>query len=215
MEEKKFDANSIIGFLLLGAIMLWFMYTNQPEEQVPANTNAEQASTQNGENISNQNLLLSQPNVSDSIVNIETQKRLGNFAYSSTLNVASKGTTVIENELIKLTIANKGGQIIEALVKNYKSYDSLPLYIIKDANAAFNINFASTSNRIFNTEDLIFQPNLSKIGENTILSMKLKVSESNYLEYRYELKPNDYMIGFAVRSIGLSSILLMLQIIQI
>ena len=37
--------------------------------------------------------------------------------------------------------------------------------------------------------------------------MKLKVSESNYLEYRYELKPNDYMIGFAVRSIGLSSII--------
>jgi YidC/Oxa1 family membrane protein insertase len=207
MEEKKFDANSIIGFLLLGAIMLWFMYTNQPEEQVLANTNAEQASTQNGEHISNQNLLQSQPNVSDSIVNIEAQKRLGNFAYSSTLNVASKGTTVIENELIKLTIANKGGQIIEALVKNYKSYDSLPLYIIKDANAAFNINFASTSNRIFNTEDLIFQPNLSKNGENTILSMKLKVSESNYLEYRYELKPNDYMIGFAVRSIGLSSII--------
>ena len=30
MEEKKFDINSIIGFVLLGAIMLWWMYTNQP-----------------------------------------------------------------------------------------------------------------------------------------------------------------------------------------
>ena len=41
MEEKKFDANSIIGFLLLGAIMLWFMYTNKPEEQSEAIQNIE------------------------------------------------------------------------------------------------------------------------------------------------------------------------------
>ena len=30
MEEKKFDLNSLIGFVLLGAIMLWYFYTNQP-----------------------------------------------------------------------------------------------------------------------------------------------------------------------------------------
>ena len=30
MEEKKFDLNSAIGFVLLGAIMLWYLYSNQP-----------------------------------------------------------------------------------------------------------------------------------------------------------------------------------------
>jgi YidC/Oxa1 family membrane protein insertase len=30
MEEKKFDINSLIGFVLLGAIILWWMYSNQP-----------------------------------------------------------------------------------------------------------------------------------------------------------------------------------------
>ena len=30
MEEKKFDINSLIGFVLLGAIMIWYFYTNQP-----------------------------------------------------------------------------------------------------------------------------------------------------------------------------------------
>jgi len=54
---------------------------------------------------------------------------------------------------------------------------------------------------------LYFQPNVSKNGENTIVSMKLKVSESKFLEYRYELKPNDYMIDFSVRSQGLSNII--------
>jgi YidC/Oxa1 family membrane protein insertase len=37
--------------------------------------------------------------------------------------------------------------------------------------------------------------------------MKLKVSDSKFLEYRYEMKPNDYMVDFAVRSQGLNDII--------
>ena len=207
MEEKKFDANSIIGFLLLGAIMLWFMYTNQPEEQIEEATSTEEIATQEGFPGPTEGNLTTQTVVSDSLASIEAQKRLGSFAYSAGLNVKQEGTTVIENDLLKLTVANKGGQIVEALVKNYKSYDSLPLYLIKDANASFNLNFGTTSNRTFNTKDLVFQPNLTKNGENSVLSMRLKVSESNYLEYRYELKPNNYMVGFALRSVGLGSVI--------
>ena len=36
--------------------------------------------------------------------------------------------------------------------------------------------------------------------------MKLKVSGAKFLEYRYELKPNDYMFGITVRSQGLSDV---------
>ncbi|MDG2280381.1 MAG: membrane protein insertase YidC, partial [Flavicella sp.] len=198
---------SIIGFLLLGAIMLWFMYTNQPEEQIEEATSTEEVATQEGFPAPTEGNLTTQTVVSDSIASIEAQKRLGSFAYSAGLNVEQEGTTVIENDVLKLTVANKGGQIVEALVKNYKSYDSLPLYLIKDANASFNLNFGTTSNRTFNTKDLVFQPNLTKNGENSVLSMRLKVSESNYLEYRYELKPNNYMVGFAVRSVGLGSVI--------
>jgi len=40
-----------------------------------------------------------------------------------------------------------------------------------------------------------------------VLSLKLKVSDSQFLEYRYEMKPWDYMVGFTVRSQGLSSVI--------
>ena len=30
MEEKKFDLNTIIGFLLIGAILLFMLWQNQP-----------------------------------------------------------------------------------------------------------------------------------------------------------------------------------------
>jgi YidC/Oxa1 family membrane protein insertase len=111
----------------------------------------------------------------------------------------------LENDLLKLIISNKGGQIKEALLKNYVTYDSLPLYMIKDNNATFNINFGTSDNRTLNTKDLFFEPTLTKSGGNQVLSMKLKVSEGNFLEYRYVMKPTEYMVDFTVRSQGLSA----------
>ena len=207
MEEKKFDANSIIGFILLGAIMVWFMYTNQPEENLEEAQNTEQQEVVNQKIVENPTIETATTIVSDSLALAQAKQRLGNFAYSATLNVDENGTTVLENDVLKLTFANKGAQIVKAQIKNFKTFDSLPLYIIKDANASFNINFGTTSNRIFNTKDLVFQPSLNKNGDNSILSMRLKVSENEFLEYRYELKPKDYMIGFAVKSNGLNNVI--------
>ena len=42
MEEKKFDLNSLIGFVLLGAIMIWYFYNNQPTPEQIATQKAEQ-----------------------------------------------------------------------------------------------------------------------------------------------------------------------------
>ena len=205
MEQKKFDANSFIGILLLGAIMLWFMYSSQ-DEVIPTETTTEQvadsikttapALTTNTTN----NIV-----TNDSLKNAALQSKLGAFAYGA--QTTTEGTTVLENEVLKLIVDNKGGQIVEALVKNFKTHDSLPLYIIKNKNASFNINFGTTDNRILNTKDLLFTPTLSKNGDSEVLSMKLKVSETQYLEYRYEMKPNDYMLGFAVRSQGLGNVI--------
>ena len=40
-----------------------------------------------------------------------------------------------------------------------------------------------------------------------VVSMKLKVSDTQFLEYRYEMKPNEYMVDFSIRSQGLSSVI--------
>ena len=33
MEEKKFDINTTIGFVLMGGILIWMLYLNQPTEE--------------------------------------------------------------------------------------------------------------------------------------------------------------------------------------
>lgn len=211
MEEKKFDINSLIGFVLLGAIILWWMYSNQPtpEEKLEAEKNkienVEQTTvTSTLTDSTKKSEIITQ--ATDSLSLVKAQGQLGVFAYSATLPSAKEdGETVLENDLLKLVISNKGGQIKEALLKKYVTYDSLPLYMVKDNNANFNINFGTSDNRTLNTKDLFFEPTITKVGGNQVLSMKLKVSEGNFLEYRYVMKPTEYMVDFTIRSQGLSA----------
>ena len=210
MEEKKFDINSLIGFVLLGAIMIWYFYTNQPtpEELAKQKTERTQDSIQQSQqelqkNNTPEETSITTINPADSVSIINAQNELGVFSYSATLPSAKANETTIENELLKIKVSNKGGQITQVELKNYKTHDSLPLYLINNQNASFNINFGTTDNRILNTKDLFFEPSLSKNGDNEVLSMKLKVANSKYLEYRYEIKPNDHMIDFAIKSEGM------------
>ena len=128
MEQKKFDLNSFIGMLLLGGILLWWMNSRKPEVTTETSTQTEQVS----ETSAIQNNLAETPVLNDSLQQIALRNKLGAFAYGA--STSKKGSTFIENDLLKLTIDNKGGQITEALVKNFKTYDSLPLYLIKDKN---------------------------------------------------------------------------------
>ncbi len=212
MEEKKFDLNSLIGFILLGAIMVWYMYTNQPtpEELEKQRTEQIQDSIQRVQELiakpeikTVDTTTLSPVNLTDSVAISNAQSQLGAFAYSATLPSATDNETIIENDLLRIKVANKGGQITEVELKDFKTYDQKPLFLIKDNNALFNINFSTTDNRILNTKDLFFEPTLTKNGENQLLSMKLKVSGNQFLEYRYEIKPGDYMLDFAIKSQGM------------
>ncbi len=213
MEEKKLDINSIIGFILIFGIMMFWLWQNQPtpeeleaqekakQEQVEAEKKAEaseQTKVTTAENYK-------APAVSDSLQQINLQNKLGAFAYSAAN--ASDKETLVESDLLALKFNNKGGYLSEVKLKKFVDFDSVPIYIIKDNNAAFNINFGTTDSRILNTKDLYFEPSVTKNGDVTVVSMKLKVSESKFLEYRYELKEGDYMMDFTIRSQGLSDVI--------
>ena len=206
MEQKKFDVNSFIGMILLGGIIFWWMSTQEPTIDTTNDTTDTEIVTSPESNNNTSNAFSNTTAIeNDSIKQLNLKNQLGAFAESA-IN-ATAGFSVLENEVVKLTINNKGGQIKEALVKNFKTYDSLPLYLIKDNNASFNINFGTTDNRILNTKDLFFAPTITTNGDIQIVSMKLKVSETQFLEYRYEMKPKEYMVNFSIRSQGLSNVI--------
>ena len=215
MEEKKFDLNSIIGFVLIFGILIWIMYNNKPSEATIAAEKAkkELVTKENSNKVVDTQVAASTPvtvAAGDSTQLVQLQKTLGGFAYSATLPSSKADFTTIENEKVILKIANKGGYIVEATLKNlekFKKGSGQLVKLIQDNNANLNIKLQTSDNRTLNTKDLFFEPTLSKAGADQILSMKLKAGANEFLEYKYILKPNDYMIGFDLRSQGLNKVL--------
>ncbi|MFV5701791.1 membrane protein insertase YidC [Flavobacterium sp. XS2P12] len=216
MEEKKFDLNSIIGFVLIFGILIWIMYQNQPDEAAIAAEKAKkelvikEAKAKELEAKTVATATVAVAATGDSTQLAQLQKTLGNFAYSATLPSAKAGFTTIENELVKLTIANKGGYIVGATLKQFEKFKKGSgelVELIKDNNADLNVQLLTSDNRTLNTKDLFFEPTLTKVGADQVLSMRLKAGANEFLEYKYVLKPNDYMIGFDIRSQGLNKVL--------
>lgn len=194
MEEKKFDVKSIIGFVLIFILLLWVMNNNRPTQEELAKRKAEQEQAAKANNPQNNTTTAATAD-------------LGAFAYSNAQPTAKDGVTVIENKDVKLTINNKGGDLKEVLLKQFKTYESMPVYLIKDKNAIFALNFKTTQGQELNTQQLYFEPSLSQKDGKQLLSMKVKTGENSYLEYVYTLPAEGYMVDVAVRSQGLSGVL--------
>lgn len=195
MEEKKFDLKSIIGFVLIFILLLWVMNNNRPTQEELAKHKAEQEQAAAAKNPQN--------NTATAAATAD----LGAFAYGNAQATAKDGVTVIENKDVKLTINNKGGDLKEVLLKQFKTYESMPVYLIKDKNAIFALNFKTTQGQELNTQQLYFEPSLSQKDGKQLLSMKVKTGENSYLEYVYTLPAEGYMVDVAVRSQGLSGVL--------
>ena len=101
---------------------------------------------------------------------------------------------------MKITFSNKGGRIISVILKEYKTYDSLNLDIYDSDSSRFNLQFTTGKN--INTEDLYFE---AEQNQNTI-SMKLKASDQNYIEYVYSIS-EDYILEFNINLIGMESLI--------
>ena len=214
MEEKKLDVNSIIGFVLIFGILIFMFYQNKPTaeeieakkiEQELIETQAEAQKVKKNK-VANKVASVKTINLSDPKAIANYKNTIGAFGYTT----ASDATTVLENSKIYLKISNKGGQIVEARIKNFmtydSTYDSIPVYLVKDGNASFGLNFTTEDNRILNTKELFFEPSLTKSGNKQVLSMKAKIAANKYLEFRYEMDPTDYLMDFTVRSQGLNDV---------
>ncbi|MEO0900735.1 MAG: membrane protein insertase YidC, partial [Bacteroidota bacterium] len=149
MEEKKLDINSIIGFVLIFGILIFMFYQNQPTPEELEAQKAEQEKIE-AEAKKVEETIVDTPketkntiNTADSTAVASYKNQVGAFGFTS----VNEGTTTLENEVLYLEIANQGGQIVEAKMKDFVTYDSIPVFLVKDGNANFTLNFVTSDNR--------------------------------------------------------------------
>ncbi|MEZ5198172.1 MAG: membrane protein insertase YidC [Bacteroidales bacterium] len=219
------DRNTITGLVIIFAILIGYSIWTAPTEEekqafqhrqdsiarvqykndsIAAIRNAEkriQDSIRNATTDANQEVLTSS---SDEPVQINRDK-FGVFANSA---VGEDEVYTLENKKIKLSISNQGGKIITAQLKEFQTFDSLPLILFDAEQTEFGLTFFA-NNRIINTDGLYFQPSYS--SDNKSLSMRLytdqgeaSFNKDNYLEFLYTLKDDDYMLDFDINFVGMN-----------
>lgn len=160
-------------------------------------------------------------------VNQVLKEKFGVFADAS---IGKEKFYTIENNLIKVTFSNKGGRIYSVELKNYKTFDGKPLILFEGTTSKFGMNFFA-QNRSIETESFYFIPSDStssqvitgpevKIGREGMekfntgganssksISMRLMAGDGKYLEYKYSLSYNSYLVGFEMNTQNLSKII--------
>ena len=176
MSAKGFDKNSLIGLVLIGAILLVFSYINQPsEEELKAKAEQErqarakqeqldktetESTTKDTDTVSDNVVSNNDSTVTnslDSIKQLETLVKYGGFAKSVS---GEKKEYILENENIKVTLSNKGGRVSTVQLKEFQTYDSLPLFLFHEDSSRFNLELTTNDGlggtRVVNTEKLFF-----------------------------------------------------------
>lgn len=189
------NKSTVIGWILIFAVMVGFIWMNQPsEEQL-----AEQARVRA---------------MQDSIAMVEAQKEidksLAEAQYNqsllqdstSTLFLAAQGeeqTFTLENEVVRLTFSNRGARVTSAILKEYTNQEGLPLELFNAGDESINFMLDGKNENIV-TEKLYFQP---IVVTDSTLVFRMPTNGAGYLDFRYQLLPESYMLNCTVQAHGM------------
>jgi YidC/Oxa1 family membrane protein insertase len=198
MEENKIDPFQIIGFVILMAGLFWWIYTLPDIE------------TKNGDDQSNNEIIINKPENALSELTNDVSKsfdlNLDERDSFLKTNSNSQDDVIIENDDLILKFSSKGGQLVEALLKNFSDYKGDPLYLIKDGNQNINLNFSTSLGKLVNTSDYNFKSTVKNSSESTTLNMILSVSENQFLNFEYVIPRKGFMMDFSIISSGFKNI---------
>lgn len=213
------DKNTIIGLVLIVLIIVGFSIMNRPtEEQLERQRRyndsiawVRKAELEKQKAIRTAKMLAEQQSeaVADSAAaRQQLQDVYGVFAGSV---MGTDTLYVLENDLLRVRISSKGGRIYSAELKNYRTHDSLPLFLFDGDESQFGFTLVTNNNRVLNTADMYFVPTDGQIVRdnegNQQLTMRLKTSGEAYMDFVYTLPANDYMLKMDVRSHAMEQVL--------
>ena len=190
------NKSTIIGWILIAAVMVGFIWINQPsEEQL-----AEQARLRAAQD--SIALVQAQQELDQSMAEARYNQTLLQDS-TSALYLAAQGeeqTYTLENELVRLTFSNRGARVTSATLKEYTNQEGLPVELFNQDDESINFMLDGKNENIV-TEKLYFQP---AVVTDSTLVFRMPVG-NGHLDFSYQLLPESYMLNFTVQAHGLQN----------
>lgn len=202
------DKNSIVGFILIGVIFFGFtwyqsnQYQKQREYQAQLDSvaRAEQLLLQmEKDSIAALNAASAQSN--DGAASLARPRKYLDSLLDSHYNAEAEYVT-LSNGKLDLVLTTRGAQPYSARLVEYRTYDSTDLYLVKPEYSDFNIAVFAGEN--INTRDMVFQ-----VAEktDTSVTMRLPFSNGGYMEQKYILPADSYMVSNELSFVNMSGLI--------
>ena len=187
------DKNTIIGALLIGAVLIGFTLFQQsgPQPQATPTTDTTQVVAQSQPTSpatwsGADGCTIDHPGDSVSVVGPVLP------AY---LQERPEQTVVLKNRKLTLKLSNKGGSPVEATLADYTDQQKKPVQLFRRGDATLNLPLRTLENKIVNTSTAYFDV-ISQSDSAAVLRMQ--IDSVAYLDFAYTLRPDDYRVGLTI-----------------
>ncbi len=205
------DKKSIIGFVLIGLIMVGFFWFQSHEMKKQAAWQAQIDSLNLVEQIRQDSIraawLAEHPE--DTVIVVSQPEEDTRAVYTDSLlnaaaTVDSASFYTLENEKLELTFTSLGAQPYAARIKGYSNYGGSDLYLFKDGKASLGeVVYAPNA---VDTRKLHFQY-VAEESADTVLVMRLPFSTGAYIEHKFTLKGDSYSVDEAISFVGMQQMI--------
>ena len=196
------NKNNLIGFVLIGVIMFGFtwyqskQYNKQMEAQAQLDSIAfvEQMAA----------MALDSAKRAEGVVENVQVKTLSMYK-DSALNEARFAEAQVyklSNDKMEVEFTTKGAQPYSVMIKDYVTYDSTALYLIKPDQSQYGITVFAGEN--INTRDFVFE--VAEHNDSTIV-MRLPFAQGGYIQQVYALSEGSYMVQNELSFVGMENII--------
>lgn len=204
------NKNTIIGTLLISVLIMWYMSNSISENEKAAAEQAQieaieqqaKAQAEQEQQVIEQLEIAETTNDSISLSKAEEKAKAEFGAFYKHIKGEEK-EIVLENELLKVTLTNKGAQVKQVELKDFTTWQKTPLLLINNTQQ-LNFKFISHNGQLIETENLYFD--VEKTSENTI-SFKVKAADGKYYEHLFSLNEDSYFLDFDIHFVRLEDYL--------
>jgi YidC/Oxa1 family membrane protein insertase len=217
------DRNTIIGLLLITAIIIGWMIFATPSEAERKRMQAQQDSIAHVQKETEAKKIAEQKKntttipvaadsngtVSDSVLAAAKKQQFGVFSKASE---GKSESIVIENELMKVTLSSKGGRVSSVQLKKYFRYGTQEPVTLFNPDSSYQSLQFTAANRVVVSDSLYFTPQGQgfTVEGDAVKQVAFRLATDDpakYIEYVYTMKGNDYMMGYSINIVGMNDVI--------
>lgn len=206
------DKNTLIGFLLIGVVLVAFSWFNRPTpEQIEAQRHYQDsiAKIEYAQQMDLVREAQREAFVKDSLENLPDSVRASllrqDFGVFANVMTGTETYTTLQNDVLELRVSNKGGRICYARLKGFDNYKGEPLVLFDENSSSLTFNLVTAASQVLSTDELYFTP--VKGDDPNQLIMRLQVENGRHLDFTYTLEPGSYRVGYRIQGTGLNGLL--------